>query len=77
MSLLDRELSGVVMTTDNIRTKRMPLLVNFGVAIAALLVAAAIVYGAGIGNYVLVIVIGGALYLVGLAVVAGRIEGRR
>ena len=33
MSLLDRELSGVVMTADNIRTKRMPLLVNFGVAI--------------------------------------------
>ena len=77
MSLLDRELSGVVMTADNIRTKRMPLLVNFGVAIAALLVAAAIVYGAGIGNYVLVIVIGGVLYLVGLALVAGRIEGKR
>ena len=77
MSLLDRELSGVVMTADNIRTKRMPLLVNFGVAIAALIVAAAIVLGAGIGNWVLVIVVGGVLYLVGLAVVAGRIEGKR
>jgi phosphate transport system permease protein len=91
MSILDRgpgplqggggvaagELSGVVMTTDNIRTKRMPILVNVGVAVAALIVAAVIVLGASIGNWVLVIVVGAVLYLVGLAVVAGRIEGRR
>lgn len=77
MSIVDRELSGVVMTADNIRTRRMPVVMNLGVAFAALIIAAAIVLGANIGNWVLVIVFGAALYLVGLSLVAGRIEGRR
>ncbi|MBU2663161.1 phosphate ABC transporter permease PstA [Actinoplanes bogorensis] len=77
MSLLDREASGVVMTPDNIRTKRLPLAVNLGIAVAGLAIAAAVVYGFGIGNYVLVVVLGVVFYLIGLQIVAGRIEGPR
>lgn len=77
MSLLDRELSSVVMTPDNIRTRRLPVALNFGVAAGALVLSAIIVLTTGIGNWVLVAVLGVVLYLVGIAVVAGRIEGRR
>ncbi|WP_433792407.1 phosphate ABC transporter permease PstA [Actinoplanes sp. CA-252034] len=77
MSLLDREVPGVVMTPDNIRSRTLPAVVNLGIAVGAFVVAAAIVLGAGIGNWVLVVVLGAALYLVGLNVVAGRIEGKR
>ncbi|WP_438871289.1 phosphate ABC transporter permease PstA [Paractinoplanes tereljensis] len=65
------------MTPDNIRTKKLSLVANLGVAVAALLVSAALVLGLGIGNWVLVVVLGWALYLVGLLYVAGRVEGRR
>jgi phosphate transport system permease protein len=77
MSLLDREVPGVVMTPDNIRSRTLPVAVNLAIAAGAFAVAAAIVLGAGIGNWVLVVVLGAAFYLVGLNVVAGRIEGRR
>jgi phosphate transport system permease protein len=77
MSLLEQETPGVVMTPDNIRTKTLPLIMNFGVAVAALALAAAIVFGTGIGNWVLALFLGGVFYLVGLYVVAGRVEGRR
>jgi phosphate transport system permease protein len=77
MSLLERELSGVVMTPDNIRSRKLPVLTNVLVAVAAFAVAAAVVLGAGIGNWVLVVVVGVALYLIGLNVVASRIEGPR
>jgi phosphate transport system permease protein len=76
MSVLQTD-SAVVMTPDNIRTKRMPVVINIAVAVAALLVSAAVVLGTGVGNWVLVLVAAAVLYLVGLAVVAGRIEGRR
>jgi phosphate transport system permease protein len=77
MSILDREAPGVAMTPDNIRTRRLPLLVNVGVALAALAVSAAVVLGTGVGNWVLVIVVAVVVYLIGLNVTAGRIEGRR
>jgi phosphate transport system permease protein len=77
MSVVNDELTGVVMTADNIRTRKLPLVVNLGVAVAALVVAAAIVLGAGIGNWVLVVVVGIVLYLVGLIVAASRVEGPR
>ncbi|BAL92909.1 putative phosphate ABC transporter permease protein [Actinoplanes missouriensis 431] len=77
MSLLDREVPGVVMTPDNIRTKELPLAVNLGVAAGAVVLAAAVVLGAGIGNWVLVAFVGVVLYLVGINIVAGRIEGKR
>jgi len=77
MSLLEREQPGVAMTPDNIRTRKLPLIVNLGVALAAIVVSAALVLGTSIGNWVLVVVLAGVLYLVGLFVAATRVEGRR
>jgi len=65
------------MTPDNIRTRKLPLIVNLGVAVAAFVVSAVLVLGTGIGNWVLVVVLGGALYLVGLFAAATQVEGRR
>jgi phosphate transport system permease protein len=77
MSLLERETGGVVMTPQHIRTRRLPLAMNIGVAVVALLIAAALVYGLSIGNWVLVAVLALLFYLAGLQIVAGRVEGRR
>ncbi|WP_407653747.1 phosphate ABC transporter permease PstA [Actinoplanes oblitus] len=65
------------MTPDNIRSRTFPVLSNVLVAVAALVVSAAVVLGTGIGNWVLVVVLGGVFYLVGLNVAASRVEGRR
>ena len=67
----------VMMTPDNLRTRRMHWMVDVGIAIAAIVLAAAIVLGTGIGNWVLVAVVAVVLYLIGLLVVATRIEGSR
>jgi phosphate transport system permease protein len=77
MSLLEREAAGVVMTPDNIRTKQLPVVVNLGVAVAAIVLSAVVVYGFGIGNWVLVAVFSVVAYLVGLYYAASRVEGRR
>jgi phosphate transport system permease protein len=77
MSLLQRELSGVVMTPDNIRTKRLPVIADLGVAVVAVALAAAVVLGTGIGNWVLVVVVAVLLYFIGLYIAATRVEGRR
>nr|WP_250028178.1 phosphate ABC transporter permease PstA [Actinoplanes maris] len=77
MSLLERESAGVVMTPDNIRSQKLHPGLNIGIAVAALVVGMAVAYGFGIGNYVLGVVLGVVFYLVGLQIVAGRIEGRR
>ncbi|GAA2550635.1 phosphate ABC transporter permease PstA [Winogradskya consettensis] len=77
MSLLERETDGVIMTPDNIRTKKLPLVAELGVAVVALVVAAALVLGTGIGNWVLVVFLGIVFYLVGLFVAASRVEGKR
>ena len=77
MSLLQREMSGVVMTPGNIRTKRLPIIADLGVAVAAIALSAAIVLGTGIGNWVLVVVGAAILYFVGLFIAASRVEGRR
>ena len=77
MSLLERETPGVVMTPDHIRSRKLPVAADLGIAVVALLLAAAVVYGLGIGNWVLVIVLGAILYLVGLYFGAGRVEGKR
>jgi phosphate transport system permease protein len=77
MSLLEREASDVVMTPDNLRARRLHWAMDIGIAVAALIVSAAIVLPTGIGNWVLVVVFGVVLYLVGLKIVATRIEGRR
>ena len=77
MSLLEREAADVKMTPGNIRTRKLPWMVNAGVAIAAIVVAAALVLGTGVGNWVLVVVVAGLLYLAGLFAAATRVEGRR
>ncbi|GAA0482929.1 phosphate transport system permease protein PstA [Paractinoplanes deccanensis] len=77
MSLLEREVSGVAMTPDNIRTRRLPLVANLGTAVAAIVVAAAVVLGLDLGNWVLVAVLAVVFYLIGISIVAGRVEGRR
>ena len=78
MSMMTKsDLTGVGMTPGNIRSKKLPTVVNLGVAVLAFALSAAIVYGFGIGNWVLVVVLGWILYLVGLLVAAGRVEGRR
>jgi phosphate transport system permease protein len=71
------DLPGVGMTPGNIRSKKLPLAMNLAVAVVAFGLAAAIVYGFGIGNWVLVVVLGWVLYLVGLLIAASRVEGRR
>lgn len=78
MSMMTKsDLAGVVMTPDNIRSKKLPLAFNLGIAVVAFALAAAIVYGFGIGSWVLVVVLGWIFYLVGILVAASRIEGRR
>ncbi|WP_442875195.1 phosphate ABC transporter permease PstA [Actinoplanes sp. NBC_00393] len=65
------------MTPDNIRTRKLPVVTNVLVAVAAFAIAAVIVLGTGFGNWVLVLVVGLVLYLVGLNIAASRVEGRR
>src|SRR5262245_9689703 len=69
--------SNYAMTPSGLRTKSLPLAINLLIAVAAIVVSAAVVLGTGFGGYVLVAVIAGILYLIGLAIVAGRVEGRR
>jgi phosphate transport system permease protein len=77
MTTLDSQAPDVVMTPDHIRTKTLPVVADLAIAVAALLVSAAVVLGFGIGNWVLIVVLGAVLYLVGLNFAAGRVEGRR
>jgi phosphate transport system permease protein len=77
MSLLERETSGVVMTPDHIRSRKLPVAADLGIAAVALLLSAAVVLGLGIGNWVLVVVLGIVLYLLGLYFGASRVEGKR
>ncbi|TDB72125.1 phosphate ABC transporter permease PstA [Micromonospora sp. KC721] len=60
-----------------LRARRLPKWLPPVIALGALLVAAAIVYGAGIGGPVLVVVLGALLYLAGLFAAANAVEGRR
>jgi phosphate transport system permease protein len=74
---VNSELQDVVMTPDNLRGRKLHWGADLGIAVVALIVSAVIVLGTGIGNWVLVVVLGAVLYLVGLSIVAGRIEGKR
>ncbi|MEV0718484.1 phosphate ABC transporter permease PstA [Asanoa sp. NPDC050611] len=60
-----------------LRGRRTPPVFLVGVAVVALGVAAAICYGTGIGGWVLMLVMGLALFLIGVFAVVARIEGRR
>ncbi|MFI7577612.1 phosphate ABC transporter permease PstA [Micromonospora sp. NPDC049497] len=60
-----------------LRARRLPKYAAPAIALVALLVAAGLVYGTGIGGPVLVVVIGAVLYLAGLFLAANAVEGRR
>ena len=75
MSVLERET--VAMTPDHLRGRRLPKVISPVIAAGATAASAAIVLGTGIGNWVLVAVLAGVLYLVGVFVTADRVEGRR
>ena len=77
MSLLERDPSGVVMTPDHLRVRRLPWTVDAGIAIGSLAVAGVLVLSTGIGNWVLVIVLGTVFYVAALFVTTARVEGRR
>ncbi|MET8356667.1 phosphate ABC transporter permease PstA [Micromonospora sp. NPDC005171] len=62
---------------DSLRAKRLPRYAAPAIAVAALALSAVVVYGAGIGGPVLVVVLGAILYLVGLFAAANAVEGRR
>jgi phosphate transport system permease protein len=60
-----------------LRSKKLPTIALLGIAVVALGLSAAIVYGAGIGNWVLTLVIGLILYLIGVFIAVQAVEGRR
>lgn len=64
-------------TQPALRGQRLPGWTLPVVAVIALGLAAAVVYTADIGNWVLVLVIGAILYLVGVFVAARSVEGTR
>ncbi|MEV6492435.1 phosphate ABC transporter permease PstA [Actinoplanes sp. NPDC051633] len=77
MSLLKDEIQDVVMTPDNLRGRKLSPVINAVIAVAAIAVSAALVLGTDIGGWVLVLVLAGVVYLIGLSVAATRVEGRR
>jgi phosphate transport system permease protein len=75
--LLDAPSESVAMPPDGIRARKLPILTILGIAVGAVVLSAVLVFGTGIGNWVLVVVIAGILYLVGLFLAAQAVEGRR
>ncbi len=75
--LLDAPAESVAMPPEGIRTRKLPLLTILGIAVGAVVLSAVLVLGTGIGNWVLVVVIAGILYLIGLFLAAQAVEGRR
>ncbi|HEY0696244.1 MAG TPA: phosphate ABC transporter permease PstA [Micromonospora sp.] len=76
-TLLTSPSPDVAGRTPDLRARRLPLAAVGGVAVAAPVVAAAIVYGTGIGGLVLVVVLGALLYLLGLYLASQAVEGPR
>jgi phosphate transport system permease protein len=64
-------------TSTALRSQRLPAWVQLATVVLALGLSAAVVYGTGIGNWVLVVVLGAVLYLVGLYAAATSVEGAR
>jgi phosphate transport system permease protein len=77
MSVIENQEPGVVMTPDHIRSKTLPVIADIGIAVGALVVSAAVVLGFGIGNWVLIVVLGAVFYLLGLNFAAAAVEGKR
>ncbi|MFI6760493.1 phosphate ABC transporter permease PstA [Micromonospora sp. NPDC050417] len=61
----------------DLRGQRLPKWAPVGIAVLALVLAGVVVFGAGIGNWVLVVALGAVFYLVGLYLAARNVEGRR
>ncbi|WP_326563116.1 phosphate ABC transporter permease PstA [Micromonospora sp. NBC_01796] len=59
------------------RGRRLSKWAPLGIAVLALVLAAVVVYGTGIGGWVLAIVLGAVFYLVALYLVARNVEGQR
>ncbi|MEV1285882.1 phosphate ABC transporter permease PstA [Micromonospora sp. NPDC049679] len=64
-------------TATALRGRRLPKWAPLGIAALALALSAAIVYGAAIGGWVLILALGTLLYLAGLHGAATVVEGRR
>jgi phosphate transport system permease protein len=64
-------------TSAALRGQRLPVWVQLAVVVLAVGLSAAVVYGTGVGNWVLVLVAAAVLYLVGLYAAATAVEGRR
>jgi phosphate transport system permease protein len=80
MSVVDKPptaAQAVMMTPDDLRTRRLHWTADVGIAVAALIVGGLVVLGTGVGNWVLVAVLAVVLYLIGLLIVATRVEGGR
>ncbi|MFY1689547.1 phosphate ABC transporter permease PstA [Plantactinospora sp. WMMB782] len=63
--------------SPRLRTRKLPLVASLGIAVAAVLLAAVLVHGAGIGGNALVAALAVVFYLVGLFVASNAVEGRR
>jgi phosphate transport system permease protein len=70
-------LSSAGSTALALRGRRLPGWAPFVVAMVALALAAAAVYGTGLGGPVLTVVVAAGLHLIGLYVAATSVEGRR
>lgn len=64
-------------TGVELRGRRLSKWAPLGIAVLALVLAAVVVYGTGIGGWVLAIVLGAVFYLVALYLVARNVEGQR
>ncbi|MGW4465456.1 phosphate ABC transporter permease PstA [Micromonospora sp. NPDC004704] len=64
-------------TGVDLRGRRLSKWAPLGIAVLALALAAVVVYGTGIGGWVLVVVLGAVFYLVALYLVARNVEGQR
>jgi len=60
-----------------LRARRLPVVALLGIAVAAVAVAALLVYATGIGGFALVVALAMLLYLVGLFAASSAVEGRR
>ena len=72
---VERPSAGI--TPAGIRSKRLPSAAVPGIAVAALALSAGIVLPTGVGNWVLVVVLGGLFHLIGLYATSTAVEGRR
>ncbi|MEV4627746.1 phosphate ABC transporter permease PstA [Micromonospora sp. NPDC049523] len=64
-------------TGVELRGRRLSKWAPLGIAVLALVLAAVVVYGTGIGGWVLVVVLGAVFYLAALYLVARNVEGQR